>query len=311
MPLNVNGRPNSDVVRPVASAIDLVRRSRGKWTIDFVFMPLDEAAGYETPFEHVQEHVHPVRSKNRRAAYAQKWWQYAEARPGMRTALQGKVRVAVTPEVAKHPIFVWTDPAVLCNQQTLVFARDDDYFLGILHSRLHEVWARAQGTQLRERESGFRYTPTTCFETFPLPWTPGQEPSDDRRYLAISEAAHELNERREIWLNPPEWVKGEVLEFPGSVDGPWARYVQSPGARGIGTVRYPRLVPKDPVCAGKLAKRTLTNLYNERPTWLDLAHKKLDEAVFAAYGWDPAMSDEVLLEKLLGLNLERSAGQSG
>ncbi len=56
-----------------------------------------------------------------------------------------------------------------------------------------------------------------------------------------------------------------------------------------------------------LAKRTLTKLYNERPTWLDLAHKALDEAVFAAYGWDPSMTDEQILAALLELNLERSS----
>ena len=65
-------------------------------------------------------------------------------------------------------------------------------------------------------------------------------------------------------------------------------------------------MPKDPECAESLKKRTLTNLYNQRPTWLAQAHQKLDEAVFAAYGWDPAMSDDELLEHLLNLNLERS-----
>jgi hypothetical protein len=53
-------------------------------------------------------------------------------------------------------------------------------------------------------------------------------------------------------------------------------------------------------------ERTLTNLYNQRPTWLDLAHKKLDEAVFAAYGWKSDLSNEEILEKLLALNLERA-----
>ncbi len=52
--------------------------------------------------------------------------------------------------------------------------------------------------------------------------------------------------------------------------------------------------------------RTLTNLYNKRPAWLDLAHKKLDESVFAAYGWQPTLTDEEILERLLALNLERS-----
>ena len=56
-------------------------------------------------------------------------------------------------------------------------------------------------------------------------------------------------------------------------------------------MRYPRIVPKDAECAAKLKARTLTNLYNQRPTWLALAHEKLDAAVFAAYGWDPAMAD--------------------
>ena len=71
-------------------------------------------------------------------------------------------------------------------------------------------------------------------------------------------------------------------------------------------MRYPRLVPKD-AHAPSLARRTLTNLDNERPTWLDLAHRALDEAVFDAYGWSPGMSDDEVLAALLELNLERSA----
>jgi hypothetical protein len=44
-----------------------------------------------------------------------------------------------------------------------------------------------------------------------------------------------------------------------------------------------------------------------RPTWLDLAHKKLEVAVAAAYGWSAELTDEQILEKLLALNLERAA----
>ena len=54
-------------------------------------------------------------------------------------------------------------------------------------------------------------------------------------------------------------------------------------------------------------KRTLTNLYNARPTWLDLAHKKLDAAVFDAYDWPHELTDEQILERLLALNLHRAA----
>ena len=263
-PINVNGLPNSDVVRPVASAIDLTRRSRGKWTIDFGLMPVEQAAQYEMPFEYVQEHVRPIRSRNRRAAYAEKWWQYAEARPGMRDALKGNSRFIATPGVSKHRIFVWIKPEVLCNQGILVFARDDDYFFGVLHSRAHELWARGTGTQLREAESGFRYTPTSTFETFPLPWPPNEEPEADSRIGVIAQAASRLDGLRQNYLNP------------------------------------------DGASEAQLKKLTLTNLYNARPTWLDNAHKKLDAAVFAAYGWPEEIVDEDILKNLLALNLERS-----
>ncbi|MFN8476027.1 MAG: type IIL restriction-modification enzyme MmeI [Anaerolineae bacterium] len=264
---NVNSRPNSDVVRPVVSGVDIVQRSRNRWTIDFGLMPIEEAAEYEAPFQHVLKHVYPIRSKNRRAAYAARWWQYAEARPGMRQALVGKSRFIATPEVAKHRIFVWISADVLANQQVLVFARSDDYFFGVLHSKLHELWARRMGTQLREAESGFRYTPTTTFETFPFPWPPGKEPPDARRVQAIAGAARELVEKRDAWLNPPGASEAD------------------------------------------LKKRTLTNLYNARPAWLDLAHKKLDDAVLDAYGWPRDLTDEDILARLLALNLQRAAAQ--
>ena len=74
-------------------------------------------------------------------------------------------------------------------------------------------------------------------------------------------------------------------------------------------MRYPRLVPKDAECAKQLKRRTLTNLYNERPTWLALAHDKLDAAVFAAYAWPPSLTNDELLEDLLALNLDRAVAE--
>jgi hypothetical protein len=120
-------------------------------------------------------------------------------------------------------------------------------------------------------------------------------------------AAKELDTLRNNWLNPPEWTRTGILEFPGSTSGPWKRYVHDPDERGIGTVRYPRVVARDKVFAVRLATRTLTNLYNEMPTWLADVHHRLDEAVFAAYGWKADLSDDELLAKLLDLNLARSA----
>jgi hypothetical protein len=297
---NPNGRPNSDVIVPWINGLDVTRRNRDAWIIDFgVTFPIQDAAGYERPFEHVKKNVWPNRQTNKRQAYKDRWWIHVEPRPAMRDALKRLPRFMVTPRVAKHRLFVWIESPTLPDCQLIAFMRSDDYFFGVLHSRMHEVWARAQGTQVRERESGFRYTPTSCFETFPFP-----EPTA-LQSEAIAQAAKRLDELRSNWLNPPEWHRKEVLEFPGAVDGPWGRFVHDPDARGMGTVRYPRMIPKD-AYAPDVARRTLTNLYNERPTWLDLAHRTLDEAVFAAYGWKPSMTDEEILAALLELNLERS-----
>ncbi len=263
---NPNGRPNSDVIRPWINGLDITRRPRGMWIVDFgVDTPAEVASQYEMPFEHVVKNVRQprelTRSEERTAA---QWWLHQRPRPEMREALAGLERYAATTRVSKHRLWIWVAVEVLADSAVVVVARDDDYFFGVLHSRIHDLWARGTGTQLREVESGFRYSKTMTFETFSFPWPPGKEPSDDPRVQAIAQAARELVEKRDVWLNPP-----------GASDT-------------------------------ELKKRTLTNLYNQRPTWLDLAHHKLDEAVFAAYGWSPDLTDDDILAQLLALNLRRT-----
>ena len=180
----------------------------------------------------------------------------------MRQALEGLTRYIATPRVSKHRIFVWVSSDIMCNDSTDVFARDDDYTFGVLHSRIHEIWSLEKGTQLESRP---RYTPTTCFETFPFP-----QPTDEQRD-AISAAAAELNRLRENWLNP----------------------VAADGSSSVN--------------ATELRRRTLTNLYNQRPTWLARAHATLDAAVADAYGWPADLGDAAVLERLLALNLGRAA----
>ena len=200
---NPNGRPNSDVVRPAANARDLTQRSRGMFTIDFGTRGLEDASQYHAPFEYVRTVILPERTgSGQRAEYRERWWQYGRPRVAMRKALDGLLRFVAAPKHSKHFVIVWLDVGVLANDATVVFAREDDYFFGVLHSKVHELWARRQGTQVRERESGFRYTPTTCFETFPFPWPPGDEPTDDSRVEAIAAAAVDLVTKRDRWLNP-------------------------------------------------------------------------------------------------------------
>jgi type II restriction/modification system DNA methylase subunit YeeA len=254
---NPNGRPNSDVVRPWANGLDITRRPRGVHIIDFgTEMGLDEAALYEVPFEHVNEYVRPAREKSRTTRA--EWWLHERPRVDMRRALDGLPRYLATGRVAKYRLFAWLDGITLPDSATIAFAREDDYFFAILHSRAHELWALRMGTFLGVGNDP-RYTPTTCFETFPFP-----EPTDEQRE-EIASAAKRLDELRRNWLNPEGASEAE------------------------------------------LKKRTLTNLYNTRPTWLQNAHERLDRAVFKAYGWPEAIGDEDILKGLLALNFERSA----
>jgi hypothetical protein len=305
---NPHGKPNSDLLRPWLNGSAIVKRVPPAWIIDTgTDLALEAFALYEKPHKHALKLVKPQRDENKREHRRLNWWLHAETCPGMRDALRNHLRFLTTPRVSKFRIYSWADSVILPDDGIYIFARSDDYFFGVVHSRLHETWARSQGTQVRERESGFRYTPTSCFENFAFPHpTPTQQ-------AAIADAAKALNALREGWLNPPEWTATRTLEFPGSLSGPWARYIDPAtlnAKTGVGTVRYPRLEPKDAECAAKLKKHTLTNLYNERPAWLDLAHRNLDAAVAAAYGWPADLSDEQILERLLALNLERAAEEA-
>ncbi len=278
MPTNVNGRPNSDVLKPWVNAVDITGRPRNMWIIDFYDMDSSTAAQYEGPFETLKKRIaqeaREEADPENRTKPRKKWWLHRRSGEEMRQAVANLRRFFVTISHGKHRLFVWMNPNVLPSNAMYVFAREDDYFFGVLHSSTHEIWARSTGTQVREAESGFRYTPETCFEKFPFPYPPGTEPSeaDSPIVRAIADAVRELVRLRDAWLNPPNASEADLKD------------------------------------------RTLTKLYNARAEgkmeWLANAHRTLDHAVFAAYGWPSNLSDQEILARLLALNHERAAAQA-
>ena len=199
MDVNPNSISNSNVLKPYINGIDLTRRPRDMWIVDFTGLSEQQAAQFLVPFQYVEKMVKPLRDNNNRASYRLFWWRHAEARPAMRRALLPLHRYIGTSMVSKHLTFSWVSPAALPANLVIVVARDDDYFLGVLHSKPHELWALRMGTSLEDRP---RYTPTTTFETFPFPWPPGKEPAGDARVERIAEAARRLVALRDEWLNP-------------------------------------------------------------------------------------------------------------
>jgi hypothetical protein len=191
---NPSGRSNRDVLKPYINGKDIVQRMRNVWVIDFNQMPVSEASEYLAPFEHVSIHVKPERELVRRDATRLRWWIHGEARPGMRRALLGLSRFIATSQVSKHRIFVWLDAEMMIDGTNYALARDDDFTFGILHSRVHEVWSLKQGTALGVGNDP-RYTPSTCFETFPFP-----RPTEAQR-LEIERWAKYLHDVRSALMN--------------------------------------------------------------------------------------------------------------
>ncbi|GGY42850.1 hypothetical protein GCM10007148_09410 [Parvularcula lutaonensis] len=296
-PTNPNGERNERVVRPWANGQDVTGRSSEKWIIDFGTDASEaDAAMFEAPFEHLLHKVKPARAKVRRRNHRERWWIFGEARPAMRRALTGRARYLATPRVAKWRLFKWLDVSVVPDGRLVVIARDDDTSFVLLQGRIHEVWSLATGGW-HGKGNDPQYTPTNSFETFPFPEgltpdIPAEDYADDPRAIRIAEAAERLNTLRENWLNPEDLV----IREPEVVEG------------------YPdRILPRDEEAAKILKKRTLTNLYNERPAWLDHAHAELDRAVAAAYGWEDdweaGMDEEDILKRLFDLNQQRAANQ--
>jgi hypothetical protein len=312
LPINPGGGRNAQVLRQWINGMDLTRRLSARWVIDFDSNMVEaEAAMFEAPFEHLRVSVRDERLSNREERAAERWWLHQRPRPEMRVASVGLPRFIATPEVAKHRLFVFASASLLPSGSVYLIARADDATFGVLHSRLHELWSLRLGTSLEDRP---RYTPTTCFETFPFPaglspadtahqrtetldggaLIPAELPPAVREHAAaIARAAKRLVDLRDAWLNPPEWSERVPEVVPLGMD-------HSP---------YPDRIVAKPGNERELAKRTLTNLYNQRPAWLAQAHGALDAAVAAAYGWadwTSAMADDEILRRLLALNRERA-----
>ena len=286
-PTNPNGRRNSDVLEPIINATDVVRRYADDWVVDFGHRSEGEASMYEGPFEYVRDTVRPIRINNRRAWRAEQWWRHGEAGDGWRAAVSTLSRFIVTPRVAKHRVFAFALPPTLPDSRLFAIARDDFTSFGILHSHFHELWSLAT-CSWHGVGNDPTYNNRSCFETFPFPEgltpaIPASDYADDARAAAIAEAAAELNRLREAWLNPPDLVRTEPEVDPGYPD---------------------RILPRDEAAAKVLKSRTLTNLYNQRPAWLDMAHRRLDAAAAAAYGWPADLTDEDILARLFALNQE-------
>ncbi len=299
---NGSGLSNQDVLKRIYNGLDITRRPRNKWVIDFEMRDLDTAVLYTEPYEYILTHVKPIRDEQRRKRRRDNWWLFGEPSPGVRRCIKRGARYVAISSVSKHFILRWLSSDIIPDKALIVFCRDDDYFFGVLHSTLHERWSRRMGTWLGKGNDP-RYTPTTSFETFPFPWPPGEESSDSPLVQAIATAASDLNAWREAWLNPSSAAEA------GTINVTYDKMLKQRTLTNLynGLVYYrthagPAFVAAD---FNKETRRAVTRTEIER---LHDLHRILDTAVCDAYGWPHAIlqDEEQILTNLLALNQARA-----
>lgn len=160
---------NQDVLFPYLTGEDVNGRpdqSPSRWVINFHEWPLEKAETYAECMAIVREKVKPQRDQVLRQRNRERWWIYAETRPGLYRTTQGMNRVLVTSLVTKHLCFAFVPTGWVYAHKLAVVAFDDDAHFACLQSTLHEVWARKFSSTLEDR---LNYSPSDCFETYPLP----------------------------------------------------------------------------------------------------------------------------------------------
>lgn len=308
LPTNPNGQRNAEILAPYVSTDDIVGRPTDEFLIDFP-LGLDEAAAslFEAPYEYLRTATYdPQRDgktvdfktyRTSTAGQNPSWWEPHRSRPGMRAALHGVDTYLATAETTEHRVFRFLPASTVPDKSLYVFPKAGLVGFGILQSRFHEAWCTYFGNRIGAGNQR-RYNAKFVYFTFPFPDgltpdLPAEAYAADPRARAISAAAGRLHDLRENWLNPPDLAMRERNAVAGYPD---------------------RIVPTDENAAKELAKRTLTNLYNLRPQWLESAHLTLDQAVADAYGWGDksragSLTDEEIIEGLFALNQERSENQ--
>lgn len=258
------------VIKRYISGREISQVSQNRFVVDLFDLP-QELVRQEHPslYQWLLDRVKPQRDQNKRQSYKARWWIFGEPRPAMRNALVKLRRYIVTLETSKHRFFVFVSSDVIPDHSLFVIALEDAYALSVLSSRAHLVWSKFAGSTLEDRP---RWRNVTCFEPFPFPLCSGEKMN------ALSDLGESLDahRKRQQELHPNLTITDmyNVLE---------------------------KLRTSEP-----LNERDLVTYEQGLVSILKQIHDDLDAAVFNAYGWPEAPSDEELLDLLVTLNTQRT-----
>jgi len=137
-----------------------------RYIIDFFDRSLEEASKWPDLIEIVRQRVKPERDHQKRDANRERWWQYAEKRPGLYAAIQGAPRVLAMGQTSKYRALTFLPTAMVYDQKIIVFPISTFASFAAMQSRFHDAWALFFGSSMKDDPV---YTPSDCFETFPFP----------------------------------------------------------------------------------------------------------------------------------------------
>ncbi|MEM1058157.1 MAG: DNA methyltransferase [Verrucomicrobiota bacterium] len=182
----------ADFIKEYRNGKDLTKRPRGVLVIDLLGLSEIELQDcYPSLYQHVFNFVKPDRDAKAHTkdgkAYAEKWWLFGKTRAELRHSLEGLSRYVATVETSKHRFFEFLDAQVLPDNMLIAIAVSNPPFLSILSSKLHLIWAQAQGGTLEDRP---RYNKSVCFDPFPFPAMEGQEIGNAMQNLGEHLDAH-------------------------------------------------------------------------------------------------------------------------
>jgi len=263
----------SPLVRPFLHGNDLNGKPRRDHVIDtYNFDAAQLERNEPRIYQYLIDHVKPQRDVARDRKFREDWWLFGRNRPALRSALSSISRFVATTETSKFRNFHFVESSVLPDHMVVAIALDDAFFLGVLSSRFHVVWALAAGGRLGVGNDP-RYNKTRCFDPFPFP------DASEAQKSTIRELAERLDAHRKDVL-----AKHSQLTMTGlyNVLQKLRDRVELSDA------------DRDVYHAGLVGV-------------LRRLHDDLDAAVAEAYGWPADLNDEAILERLVALNHERAA----
>ncbi len=178
------------VIRRYIIGRDLVQRPEPRFIVDFFgFSDADARDRYPRLYQRLLDRVYPERKENKRTAYRDRWWIFAEPRPAMRRAMIGLARFIATPYTAKFRPFIFVSCDTLPDAMAYAIASDDAFIHGVLSSHIHSTWALAAGGRLGIGNDP-RYTSNGTFLPFPFPT------ASDGQQTRIRDLAERLDAHR-------------------------------------------------------------------------------------------------------------------